>query len=183
VDKAFRVILLPFIVLAAVGFVLSVAAHISAVAGHPIPGGKAVWALHIGIFIVWFPTVLVAYRLTRGAKRKDFWKVALAGCPKWMRIALYGIFAYAILNFISFMLVTVKHPQPPGEAPPEVVRGFSGHWMVFYSAAFATLYSASVIGYSGLDRKCPNGHTVAVTAKYCDECGAELPPSFLDRRT
>ena len=143
-DKAFRIILLPFIVLAAVGFVLSVAAHISAVAGHPIPGGKAVWALHIGIFIVWFPTVLVAYRLTR---------------------------------------VTVKHPQPPGEAPPEVVRGFSGHWMVFYSAAFATLYSASVIGYSGLDRKCPNGHTVAVTAKYCDECGAELPPSFLDRRT
>jgi hypothetical protein len=183
VDKAFRIILLPFIVLAAVGFVLSVAAHISAVAGHPIPGGKAVWALHIGIFIVWSPTVLVAYRLTRGAKRKDFWKVALAGCPKWMRIILYGIFAYAALNFISFMIVTVNHPQQPGDAPPEVVRGFSGHWMIFYWAAFAALYSASAIGYSGMDRKCPNGHSVGVTAKYCEECGAELPPSSLERRT
>jgi len=170
-------------VLAAIGFLLSVAAHISAVMGHPIPGGKAVWALHIGIFIVWFPTVLVASRLTRGAKRKEFWKVTLAGCPKWMRTALYGIFGYAILNFISFMIVTINHPQTRGDAPPEVVRGFSGHWMVFYSVGFATLYSASAIGYSGMDRKCPNGHSVAVTAKYCEQCGAELPSSFLDRRT
>lgn len=163
--------------LAAIGFVLSVAAHVSAVAGRPIPGGKAVWGLHIGIFVVWFPTVFVAYRLTRGAKRKDFWKVALSGCPKWMRMALYGIIAYAALNFISFMLTTVNHRQFPGEAPPEVIRGFSGHWMVFYSVAFATLYSTSVIGYSGLDRKCTNGHSVAVTAKYCEECGAQLPPA------
>lgn len=170
-------------VLAAIGFVLSVAAHISAVAGWPIPGGKAVWTLHIGIFIVWLPTVFVAYRLTRGAQRKDFWKVALAGCPKWMRIALYGIFGYAALNFISFMLTTMNHPHIQGDAPPEVIRGFSGHWMVFYSVAFATLYSAAAIGYSGLDRKCPNGHSVGVTAKFCDECGAELPPSFLERRT
>jgi hypothetical protein len=183
VDRKFRLILAPFILLAAVGFVLSVAAHLAAVAGSPIPFGKAVWALHIGIFVVWLPTVLVAYRLTRGTTRKDFWKIALVGCPKWMRTALYILFGYAILNFVLFFAATAGQPQPEGDAPPEVVRGFSGHWMVFYGAAFATLYSASVIGYSGMDRRCPNGHSVTITAKFCEECGAALEPSFVDRCT
>jgi hypothetical protein len=183
VDKTFRLILSPFIALSAIGFILSVAAHLAAVAGSPIPFGKAVWALHIGIFVVWLPTVLVGIRLTRGAKQKDFWKIALSGCPKWMRTALYVIFAYAILNFIFFMATTASHPQPEGDTPPEVVRGFSGHWMIFYGAAFATLYSASTIGYSAMDRKCPNGHSVTITAKYCESCGAALAPSPLDRDT
>ena len=182
VDKAFRAILLPFILLAAIGFILSVAAHIRALEGLPFPGGKAVWALHMGIFVVWIPTVLVSIRFTRGAKRKDFWKVALIGCPKWMRQALYVIFGYAILNFALFMARTINHPPTKGDAPPEVIQGFSGHWMVFYLAAFATLYSAYVVGYSGMQRKCPNGHTVPITAKFCDECGAQLAPSVLDRR-
>jgi hypothetical protein len=183
VDKTFRLILSPFIVLSAVGFVLSVAAHLAAVAGSPIPFGKSVWALHIGIFVVWLPTVLVAYRLTRGASRKDFWKIALAGCPKWMRTALYIVFGYAILNFILFIATTAGQAHPKGDPPPEVIRGFSGHWMVFYGAAFATLYSASAIGYSGMNRKCPNGHSVTITAKFCEECGAALEPSFVDRST
>jgi hypothetical protein len=183
VDRTFRLVLSPFIILAGVGFLLSVAAHLVACAGWQIPFGSRVWALHIGIFVVWVPTVLVVYRLTRGARRKDLWKVALAGCPKWMRVALYIIFGYAILNFALFMATTVGHAQLRGEAPPEVIRGFSGHWMVFYGAAFATLYSASVIGYSGMDRKCPNGHPVTVTAKFCDQCGAPLEPFFVDRYT
>lgn len=182
-DKTFRLLLAPFIGLAAIGFILSVAAHLAAVAGSPIPFGKAVWGLHIGIFVVWLPTVLVGTRLTRGANRKDYWKIALAGCPKWMRTALYLLFGYALLNFVLFLATTASHPQPKGSAPPEVVRGFSGHWMVFYGAAFASLYSASVIGYSGMDRKCPNGHPATVTAKFCEECGAPLEPSILDRYT
>ena len=182
-DRTFRLILLPFLALALLGFVLSVAAHLAAVAGSPIPFGKGVWILHIGIFVVWLPTVLVAYRMTRGANRKDFWKIALVGCPKWMRTALYIVFGYAILNFVFFIATVPSRPQLQGDAPPQVVRGFSGHWMIFYGAAFATLYSASVIGYSGMDRKCPNGHSVAITAKFCEQCGAPLEPSFVDRYT
>ena len=182
-DKTFRLILAPFIGLAAIGLILSVAAHLAAVAGSPIPFGKAVWGLHIGVFVVWLPTVLVGIRLTRGANRKDYWKIALVGCPKWMRRALSILFGYAILNFILFFVMTAAHLQPKGDAPPEVVRGFSGHWMVFYGAAFATLYSASVIGWAGIDRKCPNGHSVTFTAKFCEECGAPLESSFVDRYT
>ena len=178
-----RLILLLFIALAALGLILSIAAHIAAIAGWPIPFGKSVWALHIGIFVVWLPTVLVAHRLTRGANRKDFWKIALVGCPKWMRTLLYILFGYAILNFVYFVATTPGHPQRQGDAPPEVVRGFSGHWMIFYGTALATPYSASVIGYSGMDRRCRNGHSVAITAKFCEECGASLEPSFVDRHT
>ena len=33
-----------------------------------------------------------------------------------------------------------------GANPPAIVwRGFSGHWMAFYSAALAILYSAAVV--------------------------------------
>jgi hypothetical protein len=182
VDKTFRAILSPFILLSAIGFILSVAAHIRSIQGIPLPGGKAVWALHAGIFVVWIPTVIVSIPFTRGAKRKDFWKITLIGCPKWMRQALYVVFAYAILNFIFFMVTTVNRPPPKGDAPPEIVRGFSGHWMAFYGAAFATLYSFYVVGYSGIRRHCPNGHSVPLTAKFCDECGAQLGPALLDRK-
>src|SRR5436305_11719901 len=97
-----------------------------------------------------------------------------------MRQAFYILFTYAILNFIYFMATAMNRPRPPGDAPPEVIRGFSGHWMVFYGAAFATLYSAYVVGYSGIQRKCPNGHAVPITANFCEECGVKLAAYVAD---
>jgi hypothetical protein len=80
--------------------VFSLAAHCLALAGVPIPGGKLVGNLHIGIFVVWVPTVLVAYQSTRYANREGSWKVTLAGCPPWMRLGLYVLFgcAFSILS-------------------------------------------------------------------------------------
>jgi hypothetical protein len=95
-------LLFPFMLIAAVGFVSSAAAHIASLAGVQPPGGGLVWSLHIGIFVVWIPTVLVATRITGGTDRKDFWKLVLSGCPAWMRQAGYVLFAYAILNFIWY---------------------------------------------------------------------------------
>jgi hypothetical protein len=128
--------------LSAAGLVLSVVAHIASLAGIALPhGGLIFWALHIGIFAVWLPTVLVATRITGDINRKDFWKVVLSGCPTWMRQTLYVLFAYAILNFIWSIFTSNGSSQPQGDPSPSVFRGFSGHWMVFYGAAFATLYS------------------------------------------
>jgi len=165
-------ILYPFLILSGFGLILSFIAHILSLYGRAIPGGELVWSLHIGVFVVWIPTVLVANRITKGAKRKDFWKIALSGCPTWMRQALYVLFAYAILNFIWFMNNTNNHTGV--DAPPSVIRGFSGHWMVFYAAAFATLYS--VIHSPNLlkKRKCPNGHAVSVTDSFCPNCGQPI---------
>ena len=167
-------------VLAAGGFILSVAAHLAALAGIAVPGGGLVWALHIGIFVVWIPTVLVSSRITRYSNRRDFWKTALAGCPPWMRRALYIVFGYALLNFILFIASTSGHPKPVGAAPPSVIRGFSGHWMVFYGAAFATLYSVTHAPYLLRERRCPQGHAVAPTARFCPECGYAFPDKHDD---
>jgi hypothetical protein len=168
-----KVILYPFMVLAGFGLALSIAAHCMALAGVPIPGGRLVWGLHIGIFVVWIPTVLTSMQTTRYANRKDFWKVALAGCPLWMRRAGYILFGYAILNFIVFMATTANQSkqQQIGDAPPSVVRGFSGHWMIFYGAAFAVLYSRIHAPELYRERKCPQGHTASPTARFCSECG------------
>ncbi len=159
-------------VLAAVGLVLSVAAHAMSIAGIQIPGGGLVWALHMGIFVVWIPAVLVSLRSTRHASRKDYWKVVLAGRPVWMRRGLYVLFGYAVLNFVIFLATTANLPKSHGGgALPSVVRGFSGHWMAFYAAAFAVLYSRVHAPDIYRERKCPQGHVVSPMTGYCPECG------------
>ncbi|WP_457282157.1 hypothetical protein [Polaromonas sp. P5_D5] len=170
-----NVLLYPFMLLSAVGLLLSVGSHLAALIGLPIPGGHLVWGLHAGIFVVWLPTVLVANRMSRHGRRADFWKLALSGCPTWARYAIYGLFGYAMLNFILGMSDVPSHRDGSNAANSGAeVRLFSGHWMVFYGAAFATLYSA--INNSRLlkGRKCIRGHEVAPLDKFCPECGAAI---------
>jgi hypothetical protein len=167
-------VLYPFMLLATFGFALSVVAHLAGLAGVAIPGGGQVWALHVGIFVVWLPTVLVGKRIARYSNRKDFWKVVLAGCPAWMRAAVLLLFGYAFLNFLLFIVNTIGH-SPAGAAPPSVIRGFSGHWMLFYGVAFATFYSAIHAPHLLRERKCLSGHAVSPTARFCPECGYAFP--------
>ncbi len=54
---------------------------------------------------------------------------ALRGCPGWMRYGMYGLFGYAMINFLIFAQAAGKR-QGSGPMPPDVVRGFSGHWYV-----------------------------------------------------
>src|SRR5207302_3171464 len=129
-----RILLYPFMIMAATGFVLSLATHLLALAGMAPPGGGLVWRLHIGIFAVWIPTVMISQRKARGLQRKADWKTVLAGCPPWMGRALQVVFAYAVVNFILFIIGMSGQPKPVGPAPPSVLRGFSGHWMVLYGA-------------------------------------------------
>jgi len=166
------ILLTPFIVLAAIGLILSLIAHGCALLGLPQPLGGAAWGLHVGIFVVWLPVVLVSTQLTRDYKRKDFWKAVLRGCPKWMRWMTYAFFIYAIINFFTFVTAAPAAPQAP--TPAVVFRGFSGHWMAFYFAAIAVLYSAVVVARRDPARRCPNGHPVCPSADFCEKCGAEI---------
>jgi hypothetical protein len=70
---------------AGVGLVLSILSHLAALLGTQRPLGDQAFWLHMGIFVVWIPTVLVSQRLTSGVDRKDFWNAALRGCPAWMK--------------------------------------------------------------------------------------------------
>lgn len=166
-------ILLPFIVLSAIGLLLSIAAHIASIVGLPLPGGKLVWSLHVGIFVVWFPAVLIANRINRGKPQKDLWKNVLSGCPTWMRYAGYALFAYALLNFLWFIAKRTG-PPPQGDAPLSEIRLFSGHWMVFYGAAFAILLSAYRKPRLLKKQRCSKGHEVSSTDVFCPTCGSQV---------
>lgn len=169
-------ILYPFMLLAACGLALSIAAHIMALAGIPIPGGSHVWLLHIGIFIVWIPAVLVSVQMTRHSRRKDHLKVVLAGCPVWVRRGFPILFGYVIINFFWFMVATADQPKQPQSPATSLsdVRGFSGHWMMFYAAALAVLYSRIHAPHLYRERKCPQGHTASPAAHFCSECGHDF---------
>ena len=158
----------PFIWIAVVGLIASVIVHSSSILGLNQPFGPAVWWLHGGIFIVWFPAVLVGQRLSKGVKQSDVWKAVLRGCPTWMKRGFYILFPYALINFILIFAL-----GPDSES--DDLRLFSGHWMLFYFAGMAMLYSATRIG-SLESRTCQQGHEVSPFAKFCDECGSKLPP-------
>jgi hypothetical protein len=166
-----------FDVLAAIGLALSFVSHGATFFGSRGPLGDHAMLLHMGIFVVWVPTVLISRPLTSEYKRRDFWQAALRGCPPWMKYMVGGFFAYAILNFIIFF-VAAPRETGPNLIPVSVVRGFSGHWMAFYSAALAVLYSAGHVSYRDKAGRCLNGHAVGPLAQFCEQCGqpvAELP--------
>lgn len=175
-----RLILMPFVLLAGIGLVLSLIVHGYALLGIPCPFGEVAWALHVGIFVVWFPAVIASQKLTKDFKQKDFWRATLRGCPKWMRHLTYFFFAYAIVNFILFMVIDIGgglEKSTENGTPPNIFRGFSGHWMAFYSAAMAMLYSAIHAKEHDETRRCLNGHPVSPSAKFCEECGAVVTES------
>src|SRR4051812_37949706 len=95
---------LPFLALAVAGLVLSLIAHVSAILGQPQPMGAAAWALHVGIFVVWPPALIASRRLAADPKRKDYGRVDLRGCPRWVGWMTAGFFAYAVVNFLLFIV-------------------------------------------------------------------------------
>jgi hypothetical protein len=158
-----------FVVLSTVGFVLSLWVHFGAVAGRRVAPAPFFWILHMGIFVVWFPAVMVAQRQVGNLNRKDFWKVILKGSPDWVRYLVYGFLGYAVVNFMYFFF-QAPTGRDDGANPPAIVwRGFSGHWMVFYLSALAILYSAARQNVES--RRCINGHRVQPSANFCSRCG------------
>ncbi len=145
-----------FGLLAWVGFFASLAVHFSTFS----PGGASAdqpsfFALHILMFLVFIPAVLVSNRLGFDMNKDGF--------TGWAGTLITVAFVYAMLNFGLFIYDGWGHKverrgqgyvwrennqekRPATEAEYEywqrrVVRGFSGHWMMFYlyPALFFTL--------------------------------------------
>ena len=86
--------------------------------------------------------------------RRVFWNKFFATMPTWARYAVKAFFAYALINFVLFIVlskggaaeerdgkyVLQNHGKVIRELSEEeyelqeayVIRGFSGHWMIFY---------------------------------------------------
>jgi hypothetical protein len=140
-----RRLLKPFMWLGIAGFIASALVHVRALEGLPSPFGPATWVLHIGIFVIWLPAVLVGQRLTKTATPANAFKAPFRGCPAWVQPGSYVLLAYAMVNFFLFFGNSRQYPKG---AVPDLVeyRGFSGHWMLFYYVGVAMLYSAIRLG-------------------------------------
>ena len=163
-----------FMALAASGFVLSIAAHVTALLGLVPPIGQAVWLLHIGIIVVWMPTVFLTRRVARGERRQDVRKVLWSGCPRWMQRMWFVLVPYVVLNFVYFIATSADHRHRSNVIDAATLRGFSGHWMIFYGAAFMTLYSVRHRPELLRPRTCPHGHAVSHGEQFCPSCGWAL---------
>ena len=165
-----KVVLYPLIGISALGLVLSLTTHIAVLLGLQVP--EELNLLALGVFIIWFPAVIVLSLITDGAFRKDVWKVGLRGAPKWMHSMNYGFGIYAFINLVIFIMIGRNNPQDLEGSI--MLRGLSGFILPFYSLGLAIFYSASQVGKNGLIRRCSNGHQVSFSAKYCENCGQQI---------
>lgn len=153
--------------LALAGFLASLFVHVRALMGIDIaPTVPSVWLLHVGVFVVFLPFVLLSRKDVTG--NRSLLAVA-KGLPWWVA-ALGGIiFVYAMINFAVFMVHTdggnpvtengryllMEHGKLIREITAaqfaafkaNEVRGFSGHWLVFYfvPAAYFLFWKPSPI--------------------------------------
>jgi len=174
IPRWLKPLLWPFVALSAIGLGLSLWVHFGAVLGRQVAPSEYFWMLHAGIFVVWFPAVLVAQKRIGITRGRDSWKVAIQGAPKWMNYMVSVFFAYAMINFVVFMFIAPTGKQHGPSTPPEVWRGFSGHWMLFYSAALAMLYAAARTDSTGA--RCVNGHPMPANTIICPQCGQPVSP-------
>jgi hypothetical protein len=160
----------PVMLLSAAGVLVCTFLFILSASGtYHLPNEKLPF-LFFGIFIVWFPTVILVNRLTRDFKQKDLWKAALRGCPPWMRSILWVL--EGTVMAITFLPVIWK--GRPGD------DGFILFPSTFYAVSFCTMYSMINVDSFDARRRCLNGHAISPLAKFCEECGApaasDIPP-------
>jgi len=127
---------------ASVGFLASLVCHVMAWLHCDPPWGKSVVVLHIGFLILWFPLVLFSNKtMPKGAKGNA--EHLLAEVPRVVRGMVTALAVYAFLNFAFFMYSSSGYAK--GQVPFYIeLRGFSGHWMLFYGVA--------TVGFIGLAR-------------------------------
>lgn len=160
---AMRVVRLICCALAAVGLAASVVVHFSTFAGvDPLDLWPAAWLLHVGIFVVFIPAF--GWKKEEGTPHRGSFAQLYPGAPRWMGALTTAFFVYALVNFGLFVIQVsegqprqqedgtyvlgrggaVVRPITKGEFhyyQGRVARGFSGHWMLFYSLSLMMLVS------------------------------------------
>jgi hypothetical protein len=153
-----------FLVMSVLGFIASVAAHFSTFFGiNPQLIFPHIWLLHIFIFVVFGPAIFFCTKISARAI-VNFNEIVSIYSPAWMKMLVIVFFAYAFFNFFftTFVLgesgvpgiidgkkVIHSHGRVIRELNDKeyeqqkiyLIRGASGHWMLFYSASVMMIYS------------------------------------------
>ena len=139
-------------IVALTGFLLSLLAHVMALMGIDLSASAPViWDLHFGIFFVFIPFVLPSRKELAG--RNSMLGIA-ADVPRWVAVLGAMLFVYAMVNLFLFTQHTeggnavIQHGKcvllNHGKFIRELIaseytvlkanelRGFSGHWLLFY---------------------------------------------------
>ena len=124
-----------FRAIAATAFVLSLIVHVLASAGIALPWGKAPFLLHLVIFLVWIPTIIVLVGEKRGRIGWEQVLEVLRPAPRWFRFTTWFVISYSVLNFALLWSGAV------GDSKDELVglRAISCVWMVAYWLALVFL--------------------------------------------
>jgi hypothetical protein len=148
----------PLAVVAAIGWIISVAASIAGMAGALLPQWL-LGAASIALFPLWLVAVLIINKLAAGVRGREMWKAVLRGCPTWLRYAIWGSWGYA---FLMFVLIAAGLHEAAG-------IGFLG---VFYASALGAFVTAATTGDE--PTQCANGHQIGPFDNFCRECGVAI---------
>jgi hypothetical protein len=132
---------LTVIVLAALGYLGTLAVHVAALCGQVWGGMPLLLAYFFGALVVFVPTAIAVREQGQIAARPK-WGALLANCPVAVRVLFYATFVYGAVNFFT---TAGSQKVPRGTSGRivtlDVARGFSGHAMIFYVASGAIMLS------------------------------------------
>lgn len=155
-----------FFYLALLGWFLSLAAHLKALAGVDVAAQMPyVWGLHVGIFAVFIPAIL---KLRKNEEFKQLpkqaffvrmnpvntFRIMFKDTPDWFAFIALAGFVYALFNFLYLVLpigdflhgraIDTTSLLPNSHVPDATsIRLFSGHWIAFYGISAAILYPSN----------------------------------------
>ncbi len=141
---------------------LSAVVHISTFFGiDPNAETSIFWLLHLFVFIAIIGGAYFVDQAVDGDKHKHH--LVIKSSPAWLKYLTGAFFVYGIFNFTVFLALSEGTPDYDGaryslqdhgnfireiteqefhQAQALVARGFSGHWMLFYSLALLLLIGA-----------------------------------------
>jgi hypothetical protein len=141
---------------AAIGWVSGLAIHLLSIFNfHLLDKMPLAGILHAGIFVVWIPAIFEIRKMQQAPENANFdlKKKILHDKPAWLKVIAIASFFYAGINFAIFFLTNYGVPDIKFIQQERVVtdyeylqyhasrlRGFSGHWLAFYSAAMIIFF-------------------------------------------
>lgn len=157
-------LLVAWCLFAAAVLIVSLVVHVSTFLGiDPLAKWPGVMFIHLAIFPPFIAAICYANRI--GGPKQGCQDSVINSAPRWLQIVTGLFFAYALVNFAIFMVLnegggpherdgkyfltshgTVLRELTEAEYHLHrayVVRGFTGHWMLFASAALMLLVGAA----------------------------------------
>jgi hypothetical protein len=155
------------------GIVAGVSLHILALATALTVPGPIILAMHLGLFAVAIPTIIISNKVLSSVRPKDLWAAMRAATPVWLYRFVRVLGIYWVMVFLVFILIVSKHETPDGPMSARTLAFFAAGWTTGYAALAQYLYL--VRNRLVARRLCPQGHEVGASARYCEVCGTPLP--------